>query len=124
MQTSRNMTDWWLSYWVSNEGSSNRTNVTLNRDMSSRIVLSSILQLGDLDSNTKKYLIIYIVFAALNSLFTLFRAFLFAYGGILAANKIHKLLLKSIIWVRSFYIKNQTILIIKSNLNLKNIFFF
>ena len=45
------------------------------------------------------YLAIYGGLAGANSLFTLLRAFLFAYGGICAAQKIHKDLLNSILKV-------------------------
>ena len=45
------------------------------------------------------YLAIYGGLAGANSLFTLLRAFLFAYGGICAAQKIHKDLLSSVLKV-------------------------
>lgn len=45
------------------------------------------------------YLEMYFVLAGLNVLFTVMRAFLFAYGGVKAAGKIHKILVKVIIEV-------------------------
>lgn len=92
MQTSRNLTDWWLSFWVSNAAPANST-----RNESSFLLLSLPNYFIEIDSEVKYYLSVYIAFAALNSLFTFFRAFLFAYGGVCAASKVHKLLLKSII---------------------------
>lgn len=45
------------------------------------------------------YLEIYFGLAALNLVFTIMRAFLFAYGGVKAASRIHKVLLKVIVKV-------------------------
>lgn len=46
------------------------------------------------------YLEIYFGLAGLNLVFTIMRAFLFAYGGVKAAEKIHKALLKTVVKVR------------------------
>lgn len=43
------------------------------------------------------YLEVYFALAGLNIVFTIMRAFLFAYGGVVAATKIHKILLKVIV---------------------------
>jgi uncharacterized membrane protein len=51
------------------------------------------------DGSVTYYLTVYAIFAGLNSIFTLFRAFLFAYGGIHAATSIHKQLLETVIKV-------------------------
>lgn len=51
------------------------------------------------EGSVSYYLTVYAVFAVLNSVFTLFRAFLFAYGGIHAATDVHKQMLKTIIKV-------------------------
>lgn len=99
MQTSRNMSDWWLSYWVTaTVNSSNTTNVTLGERDYFVLRYYSLFESHTLDP-VKYYLATYGIFVGLNSLFTLFRAFLFAYGGITAASRIHKMLLKSIIKV-------------------------
>lgn len=94
MQTSRNMTDWWLSYWVGNMGgnSTNRSNVGLILESLDKLFLNGVDQHG-----MKYYMSIYGVLAGLNTVFTLFRAFLFAYGGVAAASKIHRMLLKSVV---------------------------
>lgn len=60
---------------------------------------------SDFDGSIKYYMTIYGILVGVNTIFTLFRAFLFAYGGVRAATKIHKTLLKVIIKVRS--IRNQ-----------------
>ena len=67
------------------------------------------------ESNVSYYLTVYAVFAGLNSVFTLFRAFLFAYGGIHAATNVHRQLLKSIMKVNSImlsYVANKIIMTI------------
>lgn len=91
MQFSRNATDWWLSYWVTNSEKSNTTNFT-NTEYAYHIT-------GDFSHSLKYYMLIYILLACLNSLFTLIRAFLFAFGGITAAFTVHRSLLKSIMKV-------------------------
>lgn len=49
------------------------------------------------------YLEVYFGLAGLNLVFTIMRAFLFAYGGVKAATRIHKVLLKVIIKVSIFF---------------------
>ncbi|KAK9891612.1 hypothetical protein WA026_015576 [Henosepilachna vigintioctopunctata] len=99
MQGSRNFTDLWLSYWVTtDEGNSNTTNVS----MSSMDYYSPYIK-EEYDSTTDYYLKIYIEIAVFNSIFTLLRAFLFAYGGIVGAARVHKMLLRSIIRARSTF---------------------
>lgn len=94
MQSSRNMTDFWLSHWVtaSETNAPNSTNLTYGFP----IIYKD-------DYNTNYYLRIYIEFAILNCIATLFRAFLFAYGGVMAATKIHKILLRSVIKGKSTF---------------------
>ncbi|OQU75975.1 hypothetical protein SORBI_3010G066200 [Sorghum bicolor] len=70
MQASRNSNDLWLTYWVDTSTGTN---------------------------NTKFYLIILAMFGIINSLFTLGRAFSFAFGGLRAAIHIHASLLENII---------------------------
>lgn len=89
MQTSRNSTDLWLSFWVTNSNANESHN-----DNNTRIVYYA--PTPDIGYTTWDYLLIYCLFVLLNSIFSLLRAFLFAYGGVQAATKIHKQLLKSI----------------------------
>uniref|UniRef100_A0A0A9DMU8 ABC transporter C family member 13 n=1 Tax=Arundo donax TaxID=35708 RepID=A0A0A9DMU8_ARUDO len=70
MQASRNGNDLWLTYWVDTSTGTN---------------------------NTRFYLIILAIFGIINSLFTLGRAFSFAFGGLRAAVHIHTSLLENII---------------------------
>ncbi len=50
-----------------------------------------------LDPDTKFYLVVLLCIAAANSVFTFVRAFSFAYGGLVAARKLHEQLLTAVI---------------------------
>ncbi|XP_060564564.1 ATP-binding cassette sub-family C member 10-like isoform X2 [Ruditapes philippinarum] len=113
MQASRNINDWWLSYWVSHsqkpgEIVSNHSKSTfllyhdtytdLQSDISRMVTINnSIYNMTTAGDNIVFYLTVYGCLAAANSIFTLFRAFLFAYGGICAAQTIHRKLLSNIL---------------------------
>lgn len=86
MQLTRNLTDLWLSHWVNtaNETAGN-TSLLLNVDFGVDVV--------------EYNLIVYGIMALSSSVFTLVRAFIFAYGGIRAARVLHKRLLNRIISV-------------------------
>ncbi|KAJ8922563.1 hypothetical protein NQ315_007593 [Exocentrus adspersus] len=101
MQLSRNMTDWWLAHWVT-DASSNTTSPNITE---LPVIFEYVVPANDSTSDTDmySYLKIYVEFAVVNTLFTLIRAFLFAYGGVTAATKIHKLLLKSVIKAKSTF---------------------
>uniref|UniRef100_A0A7G3AAP6 ABC-type xenobiotic transporter n=1 Tax=Lutzomyia longipalpis TaxID=7200 RepID=A0A7G3AAP6_LUTLO len=73
MQVSRNVSDVWLAHWVSQY----TTNTTENPSLG-------------------YFLGIYAGLASSNSVFTLVRAFLFAYAGIRAATHVHRKLLKKV----------------------------
>lgn len=89
MQATRNATDVWLAHWVS-DTSSNDTIILLN---------------SSLDSNSKAryYLTVYGSLGVANSIFTLIRAFLFAYGGVCAAKKVQVLLLNTIMNAKTYF---------------------
>ncbi|XP_022081531.1 multidrug resistance-associated protein 7-like [Acanthaster planci] len=108
MQASRNMTDWWLSYWVGHS----HTNDTISSSYSSdttghdRSITRELSILAEVpytrinrtsDDNLVFFLGIYGGIVGANSIFTLFRAFLFAYGGLCAARTVHSKLLASIL---------------------------
>lgn len=93
MQSSRNVTDLWLSFWVTHNNDTNG-----NSTNSSNTKLMEYLTNGE-NTNVKYYLTIYAALAILNSFFTLVRAFLFAYGGLKAAIYIQKQLLKVVVMV-------------------------
>nr|XP_054758004.1 ATP-binding cassette sub-family C member 10-like [Lytechinus pictus] len=118
MQGSKNVSDWWLSYWVGHTKPtppSNHSTFPANTRHQSSLLQPIYLSLGlekehykpdghypsdvDNSSSLEFYLGIYGGLIGANSVFTLLRAFLFAYGGIQAATMIHDRLLKSILRV-------------------------
>lgn len=74
MQASRNGNDLWLSYWVDSTTEDGQTSYSMSF-----------------------YLAILCLFCIMNSLFTLVRAFSFAFGGLQAATKVHNRLLSKLI---------------------------
>uniref|UniRef100_A0A8B9UT98 ABC-type xenobiotic transporter n=1 Tax=Anas zonorhyncha TaxID=75864 RepID=A0A8B9UT98_9AVES len=112
MQASRNISDWWLSHWISSISQTPNTSVTVCAAslpsvellLFSTVGLVSPIQALDtapVSSNTSAdvnfYLMVYGSIAGANSLFTIFRAFLFAYGTIRAAVVIHNRLLQRVV---------------------------
>lgn len=120
MQATRNMSDAWLAYWVADL---NPTNLSNHRHTSFHFDLTHILPnnshyvnesaapllnnniTNDVNNGTKPagidfYLSIYAGIAAVNSVITFFRAFIFAYAGIKAAKYIHTNLLQKVFYVR------------------------
>lgn len=71
MQASRNVSDWWLTFWVQHS--------------------------DYYDTQFRYYLTIYGIIGACNSAFTLVRAFSFAYAGLKAGRQFHFKLLHSIL---------------------------
>jgi ATP-binding cassette, subfamily C (CFTR/MRP), member 10 len=111
MQISRNTTDLWLSHWVTSiaPNSTNLTHFNADSKVTSNTADHDFGVLEIIHSAPNKsnddvmfYLSIYAGFAVMNAIFTLFRAFMFAYGGIQAAITIHRLLLKKIMKVKYF----------------------
>ncbi|NXK85455.1 MRP7 protein, partial [Formicarius rufipectus] len=109
MQASRNISDWWLSYWISSISQTANTSamVCSASPPSPELLLFSVVGLvspiraldtSPVPSNDSVdvnfYLIVYGSIAGANSLFTILRAFLFAYGALRAATVIHKRLLQ------------------------------
>ncbi|XP_026551319.1 multidrug resistance-associated protein 7 isoform X1 [Pseudonaja textilis] len=106
MQASRNISDWWLSNWISSlPHTENNSISSLAALPSSSLllfsheglispVLSSISSNSTLDVNF--YLTVYGCIAGVNSVFTILRAFLFACGTIHAATVIHNRLLRRV----------------------------
>ncbi|NWI03817.1 MRP7 protein, partial [Tichodroma muraria] len=112
MQASRNVSDWWLSYWISSISQTANTSV-----MACSVSLASpelllfstaglVSPIQDLDKTPAHpngsvdmnfYLIVYGSIAGANSLFTIIRAFLFAYGTLRAAAVIHNRLLQRVL---------------------------
>ena len=80
MQSTRNVSDWWLAHWVSE-----LQNETINGTL--------IVGEGEEDYDPTFYLAVYGGIAAANTFFTFLRAFLFAYGGLKAATFLHSRLI-------------------------------
>ncbi|NWW10629.1 MRP7 protein, partial [Oreocharis arfaki] len=112
MQASRNISDWWLSYWISSISQTANTSVMACSASlpSPELLLFStaglVSPIQDLDNtpppsngsvDVKFYLIVYGSIAGANSLFTIIRAFLFAYGALRAAAVIHDRLLQRVL---------------------------
>uniref|UniRef100_A0A8C4Z714 ATP-binding cassette, sub-family C (CFTR/MRP), member 10 n=1 Tax=Gadus morhua TaxID=8049 RepID=A0A8C4Z714_GADMO len=74
MQASKNVSDWWLSHWISE-------------------LRNNASPFSNISSDVKFYLTVYASIASANTLFTAARAFLFAYGAIRAATVVHDRLL-------------------------------
>ncbi|XP_019356117.1 ATP-binding cassette sub-family C member 10 isoform X1 [Alligator mississippiensis] len=111
MQASRNVSDWWLSHWISNlPPTANTSTRVLSAPLPSpQLLLFSavglVFPVPMLDAapvphnetlNVNFYLSVYGGIAGANSLFTILRAFLFAYGTIRAATIIHSRLLQRV----------------------------
>ncbi|XP_041838321.1 ATP-binding cassette sub-family C member 10 isoform X2 [Melanotaenia boesemani] len=111
MQASKNVSDWWLSHWISalKNNSSSGTNGSSSAVSSPHLLLFSAAGLLSpvsseqdfLSTNTSQdvrfYLMVYSSIAAANTVFTAIRAFLFAYGVICAASVIHDRLLDRVL---------------------------
>uniref|UniRef100_A0A8B9P5N0 ATP-binding cassette, sub-family C (CFTR/MRP), member 10 n=1 Tax=Apteryx owenii TaxID=8824 RepID=A0A8B9P5N0_APTOW len=111
MQASRNISDWWLSHWISSMSQTANTSVMVCSAPlpSPQLLLFSfaglVFPIQALDTATVTsngsldvtfYLTVYGSIAGANSLFTILRAFLFAYGTIRAATVIHSRLLQQV----------------------------
>ncbi|NXA51711.1 MRP7 protein, partial [Nothocercus julius] len=111
MQASRNISDWWLSHWISSMPQTAKTSVTLcSAPLPSPQLLlffaglvfpiqpldtAAVPSNGSLDVTF--YLTVYGSIAGANSLFTALRAFLFAFGTIRAATVVHSRLFQQVI---------------------------
>ncbi|XP_067031621.1 ATP-binding cassette sub-family C member 10-like isoform X2 [Acropora muricata] len=96
MQASRNIGDWWLAYWISHSRTENHLNSTMA--IPSGLTVDQFgLHIHIVKDTVTFYLVVYGGLAVANTIFTLLRAFLFAYGGLCAAKVLHSRLLKSIL---------------------------
>ncbi|CAL8351305.1 unnamed protein product [Boreogadus saida] len=108
MQASKNVSDWWLSHWISelrNNGSTWSNGSYTEAFTSPHLLLFSpggltaplcsptASPFSNISSDVKFYLTVYASIASANTLFTAARAFLFAYGAIRAATVVHDRLL-------------------------------
>uniref|UniRef100_A0A673JL25 Multidrug resistance-associated protein 7-like n=1 Tax=Sinocyclocheilus rhinocerous TaxID=307959 RepID=A0A673JL25_9TELE len=94
MQASKNVSDWWLSHWISHLKDNTTELVSLSADPLLTLTFLSPERLINL---INFYMTVYGSLAATNTIFTAARAFLFAYGAICAATVVHKRLLSSVL---------------------------
>jgi ATP-binding cassette subfamily C (CFTR/MRP) protein 10 len=109
MQTSKNLSDAWLSKWTLNS--------TGNETVGQLLTGSRhVVEFGDAAdlANTRYYLTVFVCIAGANTIFTLLRAFLFAYGGVVAAKNLHESLLSRVLTVSplSLFINSDNFLVI------------
>lgn len=112
MQASKNVSDWWLSHWISalkSNDSSHANQSTAAAFSSPQLLLfstgglvSSVPPVQAFLSNNSSqdvqfYLTVYGCLGAANTVFTALRAFLFAYGVVCAASTIHTRLLDRVL---------------------------
>lgn len=113
MQSTPNVSDWWLAHWVSPSVDGNSTIGMRNQTSAGRILETIDLHWFSLYRNTSSdpnkdvafYLGIYAALAVANTVFTFMRAFLFAYGGLKAAQAMHAQLVDVVLKVYFFSIK-------------------
>uniref|UniRef100_A0AAQ4NTH2 ATP-binding cassette, sub-family C (CFTR/MRP), member 10 n=1 Tax=Gasterosteus aculeatus aculeatus TaxID=481459 RepID=A0AAQ4NTH2_GASAC len=101
--SSRNVSDWWLSHWISelktngsSRGASSSSRLLLFSPGGLMSPLSS-LSPSAVSSDVRFYLTVYGSLAAANTVFTALRAFLFAYGAVGAAAAVHDRLLDRVL---------------------------
>lgn len=91
MQASRNLSDWWLSFWISHSGNASSAPGKAMAHMAGGHALVS-----DVEETASLFLGIYGAISAGNALFTLARSFLFAYAGVRAARIMQQDMLKGV----------------------------
>ncbi|CAM9489154.1 unnamed protein product [Lampetra fluviatilis] len=109
MQATRHVTDWWLSYWIAHVQEHKNATVSgvvaptpaaetfgLVAPKRRPCLLTAPFRANGSDP-VQFYLSVYGALAAGNTVFTLLRAFLFAYGGVCAARNIHSALLHKVL---------------------------
>lgn len=92
MQSTKNVSDWWLAHWVSE-----LQNETINGTL---IVEGGT---GEEVYDPTFYLAVYGGIAAANTIFTFLRAFLFAYGGLKAATFLHNSLVDIVLQAKMVF---------------------
>uniref|UniRef100_A0AC35TL38 ABC transporter domain-containing protein n=1 Tax=Rhabditophanes sp. KR3021 TaxID=114890 RepID=A0AC35TL38_9BILA len=89
MQITKNGSEAWLGEWTAKNDPNGTSTVNFSHGKDAYT--------EDEWETTKYYFKIYVIVAFLNTLFTLMRSFLFAYGGIVATSNLHSHLLKCVI---------------------------
>ncbi|KAI6186898.1 hypothetical protein M3Y98_00183300 [Aphelenchoides besseyi] len=96
MQTSKNLSDVWLSNWTKNATQMNGSESFTKIFFTNPQPVSPFVDDADREQ-TRYYLTVLLALFAFNSCFTLLRAFLFAYGGVVAAKNMHQSLLSRVL---------------------------
>nr|XP_033794309.1 multidrug resistance-associated protein 7-like isoform X2 [Geotrypetes seraphini] len=103
MQASENISSWWMSYWISNlrkTSSRNASRSEFSLSSFSQSLVSPVTMAPAVQTNSSSdlnfYLGVYGGIVVANSIFTITRAFLFAYGVIRASTVIHRRLLNRV----------------------------
>lgn len=99
MQLTRNLSDAWLAHWVTDTTLDSENNDTGLTHIVSVPLQQDVGNHTEPTHNTGYYLGIFASLAALNSIATIARAFLFAFAGIKAAIYIHDRLLHKVLFV-------------------------
>ncbi|XP_017480560.1 PREDICTED: multidrug resistance-associated protein 7 [Rhagoletis zephyria] len=100
MQLTRNLSDAWLAHWVTDTTLDPQNNVTGLTHIVSVPHQQDVGNHTEPTHNTSYYLGIFASLAALNSISTIARAFLFASAGIKAAKYIHDRLLRKVLFAK------------------------
>lgn len=99
------MTDYWLSYWTQNHNLDSffdldpKPTLVLNPQMTHFYTPKGFFNNKSYQKHeqTTEFFMIYGILGISNTLFTLFRAFLFAYSGISAGRYIHETLIQNLV---------------------------
>ncbi|XP_030051718.1 multidrug resistance-associated protein 7-like isoform X2 [Microcaecilia unicolor] len=104
MQASENVSSWWMAYWISNLQKTSNRNASVS-DFSPPSLPQSLMSMVTMapagqrnsSSDVNFYLTVYGGIVVANSILTITRAFLFAYGVIRASTVIHRRLLNRVL---------------------------
>ncbi|CAF0839220.1 unnamed protein product [Brachionus calyciflorus] len=112
MQTTRNLTDYWLSYWTQNHNFKNDLQIknrtyVLNPQWTHFYTPNGFFSTKSYQTDeTKEFFLVYGILCVANTFFTLFRAFCFAYSGITAGKFIHESLIQNLVRASVKYFDN------------------
>ncbi|XP_069744034.1 ATP-binding cassette sub-family C member 10 isoform X2 [Narcine bancroftii] len=107
MQATRNLSDWWLSHWVAHMENKNGSTPSNHSQLMTRFIRSFSKQ--PLSPDVKYNLIIFGGIAAINTIFTAVRSFLFPCGSIRASVVIHNKLLLRVMKATSSFLDTTPI---------------
>lgn len=113
LKATRNLTDYWLSYWTQNHDLNAIVKFTNHTYVLNPYRTHFFTPKGfynsksyQLDEQTTQFFAVYAALGIANTLFTLVRAFLFAYSGISAGRFVHETLIQNLIKASTRYYDN------------------